>query len=166
MTHKHIRLIFFYTLFTLLTALPSGMARADQLYVIDGDTFSWNGKTYRLWGIDAPEKDQSCRRPEDYQCGATARSYLRSLIDPATLACEIKSRAKKETRIVALCRVDGEDLAQLMVSAGWAIDYKFFSKGYYAAAEADARSARRGLWLAAHTGRSDTRNQCPRFPGR
>lgn len=120
------------------------MARADQLYVIDGDTFSWNGQTYRLWGIDAPEKDQSCRWPEDYQCGATAWSYLRSLIDPAILACEIKPRAKKETRIVALCRVDDEYLAQLMVSAGWAVDYKFFSKGYYAAA--DARAARRGLW--------------------
>ena len=147
MTHKHIRLIVFYTLFTLLTALPSGMVRADQLYVIDGDTFSWKGQTYRLWGIDAPEKDQSCRRGlEDYQCGATALSYLRSLIDPATLACEIKPRAKKETRIVALCRVDGEDLALLMVSAGWAVDYKFFSKGYYAAAEGDARAARRGLW--------------------
>lgn len=147
MTHKHIRLIVFYTLFTLLTALPSGMARADQLYVIDGDTFSWNGQTYRLWGIDAPEQKQSCRRrPEDYQCGATARSYLRSLINSATLACEIKPSAKKETRIVALCRVDGEDLAQLMVSAGWAVDYKFFSKGYYAAVEADARAARRGLW--------------------
>ena len=56
MTHKHIRLIVFYTLFTLLTALPSGMACADQLYVIDGDTFSWKGQIYRLWGIDAPEK--------------------------------------------------------------------------------------------------------------
>ena len=147
MTHKHIRLIVFYTLFTLLTALPPGMAYADKIYVIDGDTFSWNGQTYRLWGIDAPEQKQSCRRgPENYQCGAMARSYLRSLIDPATLACEIKPRAKKETRIVALCRVNDEDLAQLMVSAGWAVDYKFFSKGYYSVVEADARAARRGLW--------------------
>ncbi|PJB72102.1 MAG: hypothetical protein CO093_03715 [Alphaproteobacteria bacterium CG_4_9_14_3_um_filter_47_13] len=86
MTHKHIRLIFFYTLFTLLTALPPGMVGAadNKIYVIDGDTFSWNGLTYRLWGIDAPEKNQPCRRgPEDYQCGVVARSYLRSLIDPA-----------------------------------------------------------------------------------
>lgn len=51
---------------------------------------------------------------------ATARSYLRSLIDPAILACEIKPRAKKETRIVALCQVDGEDLAQLrMKKRAW-----------------------------------------------
>jgi endonuclease YncB( thermonuclease family) len=147
MTHKHIRLVVFYTLFTLLTALPPGMARAaDKIYVIDGDTFSWNGQIYRLWGIDAVEKNQVCRLTEDYQCGIVARSYLRSLIDPATLTCEVKPKAKKETRIVALCRIDGEDMAQLMVSAGWAVDYKFFSKGYYAAAEASARAARRGLW--------------------
>lgn len=147
MTHKNIRLIVFYIFFTLLAVLSSGIARADKLYVIDGDTFSWNGQTYRLWGVDAPEKRQSCRQgAEDYQCGAAARSYLRSLIDPATLACEIKPRAKKETRLVALCQVNGKDLAQLMVSAGWAVDYKFFSQGYYAGAEATARAAKRGLW--------------------
>lgn len=128
--------------------LPIGAAFADPFYVIDGDTFSLNGRTYRLWGIDAPEKEQSCRlKSKDYLCGQAARDYLRSLVkDSATIRCETKPRAKKETRIVALCRVDGEDLAQLMVSAGWAVDYKFFSKGYYAAAEADARAAKRGLW--------------------
>ncbi|PJB72103.1 MAG: hypothetical protein CO093_03720 [Alphaproteobacteria bacterium CG_4_9_14_3_um_filter_47_13] len=47
---------------------------------------------------------------------------------------------------MALCRVDGEDLEQMMISADGAIDYRFFSKGYYAVAETDARAARRGLW--------------------
>lgn len=124
------------------------VAAADQFYVIDGDTFSLNGRTYRLWGIDAPEREQSCRRDSrDYQCGIESRTYLRSLIgDPTKISCERRLRAKKETRTVALCRVNGEDLAQLMVSAGWAVDYKFFSKGYYAAAEAGARAAGRGLW--------------------
>lgn len=147
MTRKHIRLLFFYSVFALLTALPPGRAYAEKFYVIDGDTFSWNGQTYRLWGIDAPEQKQACRRDlQNYPCGAAARSYLRSLIDPAALSCEIKPQAKKETRIVALCRVGGKDLAQLMVSAGWAVDYKTFSKGYYAAAESSARVAKRGLW--------------------
>lgn len=136
--------IFFLGVFTVL---PFENARAADFYVIDGDTFFLKGKTYRLWGVDAPEKNQFCRLESlDYRCGAKARDYLKSLITPAAIKCETKPRSKKETRTVALCRVNGEDLAQLMVSAGWAVDYKFFSKGYYAATEADARAARRGLW--------------------
>lgn len=163
MTHNHITLLVFHTFLLFLVFLPSGYARADQLYVIDGDTFSWKGQTYRLWGIDAPEQKQSCLRgAEKYQCGAMARSYLRSLIDPALLACEIKPRAKKETRVVALCRIDGDDLAQLMVSGGWAVDYKFFSKGYYAEAEAAARAAKRGLWAGEFQLPQDWRKANPR----
>ena len=148
MMRNCIGLIGIFTLFFLgLSALNGAQAQGPEIKVFDGDTFSVSGEVIRLWGIDAPEYKQPCRRDlAEYACGVEARSYLLSLIDPATLSCEIKPRAKKETRVVALCRVDGEDLAQLMISAGWAIDYRFFSKGYYAAAEADARAARRGLW--------------------
>jgi endonuclease YncB( thermonuclease family) len=145
-------------------ALLSSPAAAGQFYVIDGDTFFLNGRTYRLWGIDAPEKEQACRRDSHgYQCGIESRSYLRSLIeDPTKISCERRPRAKKETRIVALCRANGEDLAQLMVSAGWAINYAFFSKGYYAAAEKDARVAKRGLWAGEFQAPQAWRRQNPR----
>ncbi len=140
--------VILYILFLgVLTALPFGNARAADFYVIDGDTFFLKGRTYRLWGIDAPEKDQFCSLESlDYHCGAKARNYLKSLITPAEVKCEAKPRSKKETRTVALCRVNGEDLAQLMVSAGWAVDYEFFSEGYYAREEKAARESKRGLW--------------------
>lgn len=145
---KFRRTAILYILFLgIFTALPFENARAGDFYVIDGDTFFIKGRTYRLWGIDAPEKDQFCRLESlDYHCGAEARDYLKSLIISGEIKCEAKPRSKKETRIVALCRVNGEDLAQLMVSAGWAIDYKFFSKGYYARDEKAAREDKRGLW--------------------
>jgi endonuclease YncB( thermonuclease family) len=121
---------------------------ASRFYVIDGDTIILNGLTYRLWGIDAPEKHQSCQRHgHAYRCGMEARAYLRSLIrDPSQIRCENRPRSQGETRIVALCRAKGADLGQQMAAAGWAIDYSFFSHGYYAAIEAKARADQRGLW--------------------
>ena len=145
---KSISRCVFFTLFLLLITLPPASARAaEKFYVIDGDTFAWNGKTYRLWGIDAPEKSQSCRLGAlEYLCGDKSRTYLQKLIDPTKLHCKAKPRAKKETRLVAQCSVAGKDLAQLMVLAGWAIDYRHFSGGLYATAEKVARDDQRGLW--------------------
>ncbi len=156
---KSISRSLFYILFLLLVALPLASADAtEKLYVIDGDTFSWNGKTYRLWGIDAPEKSQSCRLgAREYPCGDRSKTYLQELIDPAQLRCKAKPRAKKETRIVAQCSVAGKDLAQLMVLAGWAIDYRHFSGGLYAAAEKIARDDQRGLWAGTFQNPKDWR---------
>lgn len=47
---------------------------------------------------------------------------------------------------VALCRVDGQDIGEWLAHEGWALDYRQFSKGAYAAAEAEARQAGKGVW--------------------
>jgi endonuclease YncB( thermonuclease family) len=49
-------------------------------------------------------------------------------------------------RDVAQCTVDDDDLGEAMVRGGHAFDYARHSRGRYAAAERDARAARRGLW--------------------
>lgn len=101
---KSISLIFLFTLF-LASGFLSGAqaAREKEIYVIDGDTFSWNGQIYWLWGIDAPELKQTCwHGPENYRCVSVVRSYLESLIDPTMLDCQTMPRAKMETRIVAM----------------------------------------------------------------
>ena len=148
MMRNCISLISIFTLFMLgAPALNWAQSQGQEIKVFDGDTFSVSGEVIRLWGIDAPEHKQPCWRGSvEYACGVEARSYLQSLIDPATLTCEIKPRAKKETRTVALCRVKGKDLAQMMVRAGWALDYRQFSQGAYAPDEAEARTNKRGLW--------------------
>ncbi len=127
------RWIVIFPLFLLWATAPNlTHAQGQEIKVFDGDTFSISGEVIRLWGIDAPENKQPCwRKSVEYACGVEARAYLQSLIDPATLTCETKPRARKETRIVALCRVKGRDLAQMMVLAGWALDYRQFSQGAY-----------------------------------
>ena len=48
-------------------------------------------------------------------------------------------------RVVAVCRAAGEDLNAWMVSQGWALAYRQYSRDYVGE-EADARAARRGIW--------------------
>lgn len=123
-------------------------AAADtKLYVKDGDSFVLGTREIRLWGIDAVELHQFCWQDgREYPCGQQARKYLVSLIDPDELDCQEKPRAEKESRTVAQCFVAGYDLADLMVRGGWAVDYKYFSHGFYAAAQDQARISEKGIW--------------------
>ncbi len=53
-------------------------------------------------------------------------------------------------RIVAACRFkrSGADVAARMARAGYAVDWRRFSAGYYAAAADQARADHAGLWRA------------------
>ena len=118
----------------------SGWAEA-----IDGDTIVVAGTRIRLFGIDAPEHAQSCQdEGELWGCNGLAKWRLEDRISGRTVACEERDR-DRYGRIVALCRVDGEDLGAWMVSQGWALAYRRYAQDY-ADEEAGAKAARRGLW--------------------
>ncbi len=123
-------------------------AMSQKLILHDGDSFSLSGEEIRLWGIDAPEFFQTCRDAAgmDYPCGRRAKKHLQDLIGDRAVRCETTARAKNETRTVARCFVGADDLGQLMVRGGWAVEYRYFSKGAYAGDELAAKNFRRGLW--------------------
>lgn len=109
--------------------------------VVDGDTIHQGGERLRLKGIDAPELAQICRRGSaDYPCGRIARDALRALSRKAGFACAGWER-DKYGRLLVTCIAGDADINRAMVESGLAVDY-----GGYAAAEADARKAARGLW--------------------
>lgn len=133
--------------FLLISGFLYPVAADTKLYVKDGDSFVFGAQEIRLWGIDAVELHQFCLKDGlEYPCGRRAREYLVSLIDPDELRCEEKPRVKSETRIVAQCFVAAGDLADLIVRAGWAIDYEYFSHGFYKAAQNQAQIGKKGLW--------------------
>ncbi len=115
--------------------------------VVDGDTFTLGPDRIRLWGVDAPEGRQVCRdgRGETYRCGDAARERLKALIGNRRIDCRQRDR-DQYGRSVSQCRAGGVDLGEAMVRAGWAVEYRTFSRGTYAAAEAEAKAAKRGLW--------------------
>jgi len=127
--------------------------------VVDGDTIRVEGRTFRLWGIDAPELIQVCQRDgQSYACGREAASYLRSLVSPGAAPVESATvlgapqiictpRASDQYgRTVALCTLGDMDLGAEMVRAGWALVFARHGNDY-AAQEAEARDSLRGLWV-------------------
>ena len=115
--------------------------------VVDGDTLELaDGNRVRLWGIDAVEGSQVCRRDgRPWRCGDDATEALRRLIDGRKLACEARD-VDRYGRAVAVCRVDGADIGAELVRQGWALDDERYSGGAYADEQEAARAERAGLW--------------------
>jgi endonuclease YncB( thermonuclease family) len=99
---------------TLLVA--PGPAAAQS--VIDGDTIEYKGMVLRLWGIDAPEKAQTCA--DGWAAGKAAADYLAQLIQGKTVTCEVKTVPGNDKVHYGLCKANGQDLSAAMASAGLA----------------------------------------------
>lgn len=91
--------------------------------VVDGDTF-WIGRVkIRLWGIDAPEAATAN--------GPAATRYLAQVVADHPLTCR-QAGAPSHDRLVARCEDPwGRDIGEIMVGAGWALDWPEFSRGRY-----------------------------------
>lgn len=132
-------------LLCLLLALMAAIATRAETRVIDGDTLRVDGVDMRLWGVDAPERRQTCRNEGgDYACGERAADYLLGLLAGHAVSCEPRGHDRYR-RTIALCRADGRDLGADMVQSGWALAYVRYSADYLGE-EKQARDARRGLW--------------------
>lgn len=124
-----------------VTSILGGGAR-----VIDGDTLDVDGKKVRLHGIDAPESRQTCRRGfRAWACGDDAKRALERLIGVSGVKCEERSK-DRYGRSVANCRVGRHDINAWMVRNGWAVAYRQYGGGAYAADEAVARIRKAGIW--------------------
>jgi endonuclease YncB( thermonuclease family) len=125
------------------TQAPAAIIGAAS--VIDGDTVAVGGTRIRLFGIDAPESDQTCAvGGKTTPCGRQATIALTDAIGASPVACTPKDR-DRYGRVVAVCRVSNRDLGAWMVAGGWAIAYRQYSNDYVGEEEA-AAAAGRGLW--------------------
>ena len=111
------------------------------------DTLEIHGRRIRLSGIDAPESDQLCRGDDSlqYRCGAKSANALDEHIAGRSVSCEGVGR-DQYARVVAVCSIDGEDIAMWLVRNGLAFDWPRYSKGKYAGAQKEAERAGRGIW--------------------
>lgn len=134
----------------------SGRAR-----VIDGDSVYVGGVEVRLFGVDAPEAMQTCVFGRaSWPCGREATQALRTLIDGRVVVCDERDQ-DVHGRVVAVCRHDGTDVNAWLVANGWAMAYRRYGHDYVEV-EAEAKSAKRGMWRGELTAPWDWRQASTR----
>jgi endonuclease YncB( thermonuclease family) len=144
-----------------LVMLPPRAEITGVAEAIDGDSLRLSGQEIRLRGIDAPELDQTCRvAGRSEACGRAARQALRRILALGLVTCLDEGR-DRYGRMLGRCLARGQDIAAAMVRDGQAVGY-----GGYAAEEAEARAAYRGLWAGEFQRPEDWRRANPRSPVR
>jgi len=140
------------SLLIVIFGLPALAEPMGTLRVIDGDTFDVGGIRVRLFGVDAPEDDQTCTlafvQPyafvQTWNCGAWVTAQVDALYDGAQATCETLEIDRYQ-RSVARCTIGGRDLGQMLVADGLATAYRDYSWDYDLD-EKIAQLAELGIW--------------------
>ena len=163
----------FLAIIGLVCVLGGGLpARADvsgPVCVTSGDVIVINGKRWygkctggtvvRLFGIVAPDPSQICEATngQRWQCGRASAAMLLEAVKNERVVCE-GSTTDPQGRLIAVCRLRGEDLNRKMVRDGWALAFPRHSTKYE---EDEMRAAqnRVGLWQMPGTPVFEWRNR-------
>jgi endonuclease YncB( thermonuclease family) len=91
-------------------------------HVIDGDTLRCGGRTVRLEGIDAPEREGQCQPDRDCVPGDphASAANLRKLAGRSILQCT-RSGTDQHGRTVARCAAGDTDLSCAQIEGGYAV---------------------------------------------
>lgn len=118
------------------------------LRVVDGDTLEIGGLRIRIWGVDAPEKSQTCQGQDGgtYQCGRDAAVVMTELTRGQAITCVARDH-DRYGRTVAVCYTTAGDLGEALIRRGWAVRYARYDRECrYCEAEEAARSQHLGIW--------------------
>jgi len=118
-------------------------APKPRFQVIDGDTVKFGSQLVRLFGIDAPEKGQTCDDGA-WRPGPLATQALERFIGGRPVNCRQVDYDQKSNPPVAQCLAGDDDLQSMMVSAGWAWAF-VRNSDRYAPEEKDAKASKLGV---------------------
>ena len=155
---KLIILIIISIIFFILTYIDVRSENINKITgfakVVDGDTIKINSKKIRLYGIDAPEKKQKCKKTyltisfmsftKDYMCGEVSTEKLIKKINKQKLNCNILD-VDRYKRLIGECFKRNINLNSWMVSNGYAVAYRKYSKKYVSD-EINAKNNKLGIW--------------------
>jgi endonuclease YncB( thermonuclease family) len=142
--------IVFFAFVSFWPALKSD--HSGPATVIDADTIEIAGEKHRLYGLDAVELAQSCRRRDGVQwpCGQAAAAALARFLEGRTVTCEVWQKTKRDAygRFISVCYAGGDEINAWVVKHGWAVADRDANRLYnYTSDEGMAKFLRRGLWV-------------------
>lgn len=131
---------------TVLSLPVTAKEMIGTVSVIDGDTLRMRDITIRLYGIDAPEKKQFCRRSNgtSYPCGRVSATRLFQRVQGKAVRCKAKSETRHEF-VIAECLVDKVNLNDGLVRDGLALADRASSREYIASEDL-AKTDGIGIW--------------------
>lgn len=115
--------------------------------VSDGDSLRSGALRIRLFGIDAPELNQTCtdQNGDLWGCGTDAKRHLVALVGAEKeLQCSLRD-VDRYGRLIMQCFSGSTDIGAAMVRSGNALAYRHFSN-LYIAEEQQAKISRSGVW--------------------
>lgn len=144
--------LFWSFLLLLFLCLPSLCIAADfsgrVVAVLDGDTIevlhNRKAERIRLVGIDCPEKKQAF--------GTRAKQATSALSFAQQVTVDRLGKDRYRRTLGAVVLMDGTNLNHELVRQGWCWWYRKYAPDYaiLQALEAEARLAKKGLWIDAN----------------
>ena len=141
-------------------AISNEKTISGKAKVVDGDTIKINKKKVRLFGIDAPEKDQICKKvyfnflifnfQKDYKCGEESTLALSKKLQNKEVKCILEDNKDIYKRNIGTCYIKNQDINKWLVKNGYALAYKKYSKKYVLD-EQYAKENELGIWKGAFT---------------
>lgn len=114
--------------------------------VVNADTLLIQGKYLKIFGIDAPEANQTCanKQGRSYPCGKEAALWLKNWVSSYEVECRIMKQDSKGN-MVGTCVLGDYDIGAALINAGWVV---VTTQAYdiYGPYEQQAQENRRGLW--------------------
>lgn len=135
---------------TILALLTGGAAAADGVtgrgHAFRADIVIVRGTKVLLGEVATPDDGERCVVDAGIMaCGDAARDALDTLLSTDPVTCTFARRIGHGA-FEGACRLsDGTDVAVRLLQSGW-VRAKSRAPSNYAAAEAEARAERRGIW--------------------
>lgn len=144
-----------------IALFPISAVQAQSIHgeaaALDGDSLTVSGRQVRLFGIDAPEYDQTCQKDgQTWDCGQVAKGELSALLAGHSVECQGQG-VDQHGRVLAVCNAGGVELNRAMVEGGWAVAYRHFSDDYLGP-ELEAKRNGLGIWSSKFVMPYDYRN--------
>lgn len=120
-----------------------------EITVIDGETLEFRGQRIKIWGVDAPDFNQTCEDKQGgvFDCGKESASALsRWLTTLQPVQCEPRGN-DNAGNVIAICyTATGDDIGGWLVRNGYALDWPKYSNGFYSVPQSEAQKAKHGIW--------------------